>query len=53
MFSAISGVVLMLGSILYVLFFGYELFQHPTTVLRPMLVGLVLGLLWLAYVTIF
>ena len=53
MFSTISGVVLMLGSVLYALFFGYELFLHPTSVLRPMLVGLVLGLLWLAYVTIF
>ncbi len=52
MFGAVSGVVLMLGSILYVLFFGYELLQNPYGLLRPMLIGLILSLLWLAYVTL-
>jgi hypothetical protein len=44
--------VLMLGSLLYLLFYVRELIADPNNLLKPMLMGFGLALVWLAFVTI-
>jgi hypothetical protein len=43
-------VVLLLGTLLYVAVFLKTLFQNPNQILPMMLIGLVLGLLWLFWI---
>lgn len=45
-------VILMAASFVYLLFFARALLTDPNGLLKPMLIGLVIGLLWLGVVVI-
>jgi hypothetical protein len=49
MTAPISGILLLLLSVAYFIYFALQVFSHPSSLLRPMLLGLLLGLLWLIY----
>lgn len=51
-FSVIPGIVLLFFSILYVGYFLYRLVLDPNDLLPTMLLGLVLGLLWLVWIAL-
>lgn len=48
--SILPGIVLLLISALYVLYFLKHLIRDPTSLLVPMLWGLLLGLVWLFWI---
>lgn len=49
MVSTIFGYILLLMTSAYAVFFVYRLIVSPNTLLRPMILGLLISLLWLIY----
>jgi len=47
--SVIPGIGLLVISILYLGYFTYRLISDPSSLLVPMLVGVLLGLIWLSW----
>ena len=48
----LAGFLLMVGSLVYILFYVRALLTDPSNLLKPMLVGLGLGVAWLALITV-
>ena len=48
----LSGVTLLILTVLYGVYMGFQVLSDPYGLLRPMLLGLLLALLWLLYVIV-